>query len=93
MNNKLTAGLDEISNVLIKKVPTKFKEVILKLINKTFEKTMVPTNWKKALITMIPKSEKRDDPKNYRPITCLPTLYKLLTSIISNKMYNHLLNE
>ena len=27
---------------------------------------------------------------NYRPITCLPTIWKLLTSIISDKIYEHL---
>ena len=27
---------------------------------------------------------------NYRPITCLSTTWKLLTSIIANELYNHL---
>ena len=30
------------------------------------------------------------NPANYRPITCLPTLWKLLTSIISEGIYKHL---
>jgi hypothetical protein len=36
------------------------------------------------------KTEKTDDPKNYRPITCLPTLYKIISSIISNKVDKYL---
>ena len=28
-------------------------------------------------------------PKNYRPITCLPTYWKLLTLIFTNQMYKH----
>jgi hypothetical protein len=39
---------------------------------------------------MLPKSGPASDPKNYRPITCLPTLYKILTSVISSKLYAHL---
>ena len=30
-------------------------------------------------------------PSNYRLITCLPTIWKLLTSILSNALYKHLL--
>ncbi|XP_045456452.1 uncharacterized protein LOC123666403 [Melitaea cinxia] len=30
------------------------------------------------------------DPKNYRPITCLPTIYKLLTSVLVAKITKHI---
>ena len=33
------------------------------------------------------KSEPIGDIKNYRPITCLPTMYKVLTSIITERVY------
>lgn len=39
---------------------------------------------------MLPKCGDGHDPKNYRPITCLSTLYKIFTSIISSKIYVHL---
>lgn len=39
---------------------------------------------------MIPKSENTQDPKEYRPITCLSNLYKLLTKILCNKITMHL---
>ena len=39
---------------------------------------------------MLPKTEETAKPKNYRPITCLPTLYKILTSIITDRTYKHL---
>jgi hypothetical protein len=35
---------------------------------------------------LIPKNENTENPKNYRPVTCLPTIYKLITSIISRHM-------
>ena len=37
---------------------------------------------------LLPKSENTKEPRNYRPITCLATMYKLLTSIISERTYN-----
>ena len=32
-------------------------------------------------------------PNNYRPITCLPTTFKLMTAIIAESMLNHLKNN
>ena len=32
-------------------------------------------------------------PNNYRPITCLPTTFKLMTAIIAEAMLNHLENN
>ena len=36
---------------------------------------------------LLPKSTVTQNPNNYRPITCLPTTYKILTSIIAERMY------
>ena len=41
--------------------------------------------------TLIQKDKKKGPiPSNYRPITCLPTIWKLLTSIMSNVVRKHL---
>lgn len=39
---------------------------------------------------MLPKG---DQPKNYRPITCLPSVYKILTSTLALKINEHLRKE
>ena len=39
---------------------------------------------------LLPKSNETNIPKNYRPITCLPTMYKILTSVITERTYNFL---
>ena len=36
---------------------------------------------------LLPKSQETQNPQNYRPITCLTTTYKILTSIITERMY------
>ena len=36
------------------------------------------------------KSNGTKDPKNYRPITCLSTIYKLLTSVLTDRTHSHL---
>jgi len=37
-----------------------------------------------------PKNNDTENPSNYRPITCLPTLYKIITSLITQKIESHL---
>lgn len=37
-----------------------------------------------------PKNNETQNPANYRPITCLPTLYKIITAVICQKINQHL---
>ena len=43
----------------------------------------------KSEMILKPKSEDLTDEKNYRPITCLNTSYKLLTGLVGKFMRNH----
>jgi len=42
---------------------------------------------------LIPKNENTENPKNCRTVTCLPTMYKLMTSIISRRMQKYMDDE
>ena len=42
---------------------------------------------------LLPKKEETWIPKNYRPIVCLPTTFKILTSVITDRLYTHLDKE
>ena len=39
---------------------------------------------------LLAKSYNAKDPKNYRPVTCLSTTYKLLTLVLTDRTYSHL---
>ena len=39
---------------------------------------------------LLPKTQETQNPKNYRTITCMATTYKILTSIITKRMYTFL---
>jgi hypothetical protein len=50
--------------------------------------------WLTAAVTfLIPKNENTENPKNYKPVTFLPTIYKLMTSIISWRMQKYMDDE
>jgi len=58
------------------------------IFNKLIEEDHIP-EWLRAGVTfLIPKKKNgnTENPKNYRPVTCLPTIYKLMTSIISRRI-------
>ena len=38
---------------------------------------------------LIPKSEKFSDEKNYQPITCLKTRYKMFTGLLGKHIKDH----
>ena len=42
---------------------------------------------------LLPKKEETWIPKNYWPITCLPTTFKILTSVVTHRLYNHMEKE
>ena len=42
---------------------------------------------------LLPKKAETWIPKNYMPIACLPSTYKILTSVITDRLYSHLEKE
>ena len=52
--------------------------------------TLAPKWFCQGITYLLPKSKDTENPKNYRPITCLSTLYKLLTSILAERTYKHM---
>ena len=42
---------------------------------------------------LLPKSNETNIPKNYKQITCLPTMYNIIASIITERTYNFLDNN
>jgi len=83
--NWKASGRDHIANVWLKQLTATHKHIAA-LFNKLIEKDQM-AEWLTAEVTfLIPKIENTENPKNYRPVTCLPTIYKLLTSITSRRM-------
>jgi hypothetical protein len=77
---------------LLKQITAKHKHIAA-IFNKLNEEDHIP-EWLTAGITfLIPKNENTENPKNYRPVTCLPTMYKLITSFISRRMQKYMDDE
>jgi hypothetical protein len=85
-------GRDQIPNFWLKQLTATHKHIAA-IFNKLIEEDSI-LEWLTAGVTyFIPKNENTENPKNYRPVTCLPMTYKLITSIISRCMQKYTNNE
>ncbi|KAL0867793.1 hypothetical protein ABMA27_008500 [Loxostege sticticalis] len=90
MKNWKAAGIDSVHNFWFKKLNS-LHNILAKIVTNLIKGTTVlPPFVTKGLTHMLPKSQNTADPSQYRPITCLPTIYKLITSCITNKIIVHL---
>ena len=46
-----------------------------------------------GVTNLLSKKEQTWIPKNCRPIACLPTIFKILTSVVTDRLYSHLEKE
>ena len=91
LKTKSSAGIDGIHNCMLKHLPQNFLRYILKLCNMSIKLGKIPEAWKEARLTMIPKGKKsRSDPANYRPISLLSCLGKLLERIVAQRLQKFL---
>jgi len=89
--NYKAPGLDGIQNVLIKKL-VNLHESLREVLNIMLETGTVPPDLVKGRTILIEKKEQREfDPSNYRPITCLSNIWKILSACISDNIYDHLI--
>ena len=91
LNWKAT-GRDQIANFWLKQ-PTVTQRRIAALFNKLIEADSLPEWLTAGVKFLIPKNENSENPKNYRPVTSLPTIYKLMASIISRHMQKYMGDE
>ena len=66
---------------------------IARLINHSFQVSVFPSRWKTAKVTPLHKEGDLDDVSNYRPISVLPVLSKVIERHIDNALYNCLIDN
>ena len=59
-------------------------------MNKSILSGEFPCSWKEAKVKLLLKSGAKDDVNNYRPISILPTISKLIENWIDNQFMTHL---
>lgn len=83
-------GPDKIQNYWLKAFPSTHAMIAEAFNNLIENPNLTPSTLTEGITYMKSKDADTENPAKYRPITCLSTLYKILTAVIASKMNAHL---
>ena len=90
MPNKASSGYDNISNKLLKLLKDEISEPLCDLFNASLEQGVFPSNMKLSEVIPLHKGKSHDAPENYRPISLLVTILKVLEKLVYKRVYGFL---
>lgn len=92
-HNWKSPGLDNIHNYWLKSF-TQTHKYLAKFFNSFInDPGSAPGYFARGQTYMLPKDDDTKNPAKYRPITCLNTMYKLMTGVLTDRLYAHLIGN
>ena len=93
LNANKAVGPDIISNRMLVSVKEEISKPLCSLFNKSLREKVFPSDWKIAHVIPLFKNGDKSLPSNYRPISLLSCVSKVLEKIIFKHVFNHLLEN
>ena len=90
LKSNKAAGLDKIPARLIRDAELEITPSITYLVNKSIRDGKFPVQWKLARVTPLPKADDKLKVENYRPISILPVLSKIMERVVHAQLSQHL---
>lgn len=90
LNRKCAVGLDEIPSLFLKDIAPVIAKPLTHIINCSLLSGVVPDEFKQARVVPIYKSGSRKNFDNYRPISILPAISKVLEKCVHSQIMDHL---
>ena len=90
LNPRKSTGPDGLSARFLKEVSAEIAPALTDLFNISLSSGVFPSEWKCSHITPIHKGGPSDDPSNFRPISVVPVLAKILEKIVSIQLSSYL---
>lgn len=91
--NKTSSGVDHVSNVLLKKLKACVRLPLMILVNQSLMLGEFPDKLKIARVMALHKNGAKDCLDNYRPISLLPVISKVLERAVNNRIVQFLKNN
>ena len=83
-------GQDGIPARVLKECASELALPLSKLFTLSFVTGACPAAWKIAMVVPVHKKKARSDPRNYRPVSLLPVMSKVMESLINRSLTNFL---
>ena len=93
MKNNKVPGEDGIIVELISQAGSDMREKMYKVIKQIWEEEEMPNKWRVGILHPLHKKGDKAECSNYRGIMLLNTGYKILTSIINNRIKERFMNQ
>ena len=84
--------LDPLPTFLLKECIETLLPIITTIVNKSITESYVPATFRKAVVRPLLKKPRLDQNvlKNYRPVSNLPFVSKILEKVVANRLEEHL---
>ena len=82
-------GIENIQNYWWKKLEPAQKALTRAFTKIKEDNNNIPTWWPTGRTVLLLKPKSLEDEKDYRPITCLNTSYKIMTGVVAKYMREH----
>jgi hypothetical protein len=91
-NMKSAPGIDGLSNIFLREFWRFIRHSLFKYCKKCLENGRLTQNFRGAAIKLIPKKGEVSQLKNWRPISLLSNVYKIISRAINNRL-NKIVNR
>ena len=93
LKDNKSLGVDGIPQKLLKEIVEQISTSLEILFNLSIEEGIVPSEWKEANITPLFKKVSTNKPENYRPVSLISDVCKLLETLIIYHMVEFLVKH
>ena len=90
MSGSAACGEDGVSILLARRSFEAIGTVFLHLVNSSISLSEVPDSWKHSLVFPIHKSGDLSNPSNFRPISIVPVIVKIVERAVHKQLYSYL---
>lgn len=90
LNINKACGHDLIPNIVLKNCADILAKSLTFLFNKILELGIIPSDWKRANVVPIFKSGCKNNIRNYRPVSLLPVVSKILERLVHSYLFSKL---
>ena len=88
-----SCGVDGLTSRILKACGPSILPVLQHIFNLSLTSRSFPACWKPAIVTPLYKDGAKNNPSNYRPISVLPSVGKLMERAVHGQLYKYLVDH